>query len=213
MIYTKPLDKSLLKGFKYSPQTGLIFRNKVKNNGKVGPVLTQNGTGYRSITINGNKYLQHRLCFLFKGVDIPEGMCVDHLNGHRSDNRWENLRLVTHVQNSINRVEHREGTIPYIYHSKKRSSWSVRKYIDGEKTHFGFFKDKDEAIKERDRLISEGWPLPKKKIPKHIRHHAKGNRYEVRKNINGKVISFGRFSTEKEAENHRDKLVANNWKI
>jgi len=54
---------------------------------------------YRRITLKGN-YLAHRVIYeLFYG-DIPNKMTVDHINGDRTDNRVENLQLLTRKQNS-----------------------------------------------------------------------------------------------------------------
>jgi hypothetical protein len=51
--------------------------------------------------------LMHRHIFLLKGVDIPSGMEVDHINRNRLDNRFENFRIVTRSQNMANSI-HRD---------------------------------------------------------------------------------------------------------
>ena len=34
---------------------------------------------------------------------IPKGMCIDHINNIRTDNRIENLRVVSYSENSVNK--------------------------------------------------------------------------------------------------------------
>ena len=45
----------------------------------------------------------HRVVLIFAGVEIPAGMEPDHINRDPSDNRLENLRVVTQVENLRNR--------------------------------------------------------------------------------------------------------------
>lgn len=46
---------------------------------------------------------EHRLIWEEAYGPIPKGMQIDHINGVRTDNRLENLRLATNQQNSSNR--------------------------------------------------------------------------------------------------------------
>lgn len=48
-------------------------------------------------------FAAHRLIFKMKGVEIPDGMEIDHKNRNPWDNSWENLRLATPEQNAQNR--------------------------------------------------------------------------------------------------------------
>ena len=43
----------------------------------------------------------HRLVLEYHGVDIPSGMDVDHKNGDRLDNRFENLQLLSRRENLL----------------------------------------------------------------------------------------------------------------
>lgn len=44
----------------------------------------------------------HREVLRYHGVDIPEGLVVDHINRNPLDNRFENLRVVTKSENATN---------------------------------------------------------------------------------------------------------------
>lgn len=58
------------------------------------------GYGYRQITINGKKYFEHRLIFLYHHGYLPE--FLDHIDGNRSNNNIGNLRESTHQENCRN---------------------------------------------------------------------------------------------------------------
>ena len=51
-------------------------------------------SGYRQIEIDFKLFRGGRLAWLYMtGSFPPDGMFVDHANGNRADDRWENLRL------------------------------------------------------------------------------------------------------------------------
>lgn len=61
--------------------------------------------GYRKVQLRDKIYSWHRLMFLyFYGFMPAKNEVVDHLNGQRSDNRLENLRIVTPEINLTNKV-------------------------------------------------------------------------------------------------------------
>jgi HNH endonuclease len=53
--------------------------------------------------IPGNRWVHlHREVLRLNNMQIPEGMFVDHINRVRTDNRLENLRVVTRSENGLN---------------------------------------------------------------------------------------------------------------
>jgi hypothetical protein len=58
--------------------------------------------GYKRITVNKKNTTCHRVVWEMHNGAIPKGMCIDHINRVRDDNRIENLRLVTQSQNALN---------------------------------------------------------------------------------------------------------------
>jgi hypothetical protein len=90
-------------------------------------------------TENG-KYKQvqmHRII-----MNVPEGKFVDHINGDRSDNRRENLRIATHVQNMWNSGKKNKETATSKYKGVVRSKWGkfqIRIAHDGIRERLGSF--------------------------------------------------------------------------
>ncbi len=80
----------------------LSLPHKCASNIKVGDLAgwTEN-TGYRRINIDGHRYVEHHLVWLYMVGEWPPGL--DHKNKDKADNRWSNLRLATKEQNARNR--------------------------------------------------------------------------------------------------------------
>ena len=66
---------------------------------KVGCIGT---SGYVEVGYNGKLLKAHRIIWEVCNGPIPDGMNIDHINGIRSDNRIENLRVVLHSENMKN---------------------------------------------------------------------------------------------------------------
>jgi hypothetical protein len=98
-------------------------------------------TGYIEISVEGARWLGHRLAFLFMLGEVPRN--VDHINRIKSDNRWENLRACTHKENMQN-VNVRRTSLTGIrnVHKHKRSGlYFVSLRLNGKVTSFGYYKD------------------------------------------------------------------------
>lgn len=101
--------------------------------------------GYPSGAILGQRALAHRVAWKWvTGRDPSE---VDHINGIRSDNRWENLRDVDRPENAKNRrlsARNTSGSVG-VYWCKRLESWRVRICVDGRRFHLGHFQTLEEA--------------------------------------------------------------------
>ena len=59
--------------------------------------------GYIRYCILGKHYSGHRLIYETFYGEIPENMVIDHIDGNRSNNKLNNLRLVSYSDNAKNR--------------------------------------------------------------------------------------------------------------
>ena len=77
------------------------YQIRKKSNGRIVKEHTLNDE-YVQVALNRKQYLKHRL-IAFQFIPNPNNLpYVDHINHIRNDNRIENLRWVSHLQNMNN---------------------------------------------------------------------------------------------------------------
>jgi hypothetical protein len=86
-------------------------------------------------------------------LPVKDGMCVDHINGNKLDNRKENLREVTNQQNQWNRKIYKNNTTGYkgVTHRKDKDNYQARIKFGSKEKHLGYFDDPIEAARAYDR--------------------------------------------------------------
>ena len=134
----------------YCEQTGQ-FRWRVRTGYRVRPgmiagSLTQ--TGYIRIGVNRQEYGGHRLAFLYMTGSLPAEE-IDHINGVRSDNRWVNLRAVSHAENAKNLCIQKRNATGIVGVRWNKNRWEATIIFNGEYKHLGTFLDKNDAINAR----------------------------------------------------------------
>tara|TARA_R110000803_G_scaffold16000_1_gene44037 strand:+ start:407 stop:886 length:480 start_codon:yes stop_codon:yes gene_type:complete len=100
-----------------------------------------NTNGYTQIYIGNKKFMKHRLImYAYKGIS---DLFVDHLNGDRNDNRFDNLKYVTHQENMMNmdRVKNAKN----YYWNKSRNKWMSYITINGKNKYLGCFEKEEDA--------------------------------------------------------------------
>lgn len=155
---TKPLPsrERILQLMDYDPQTGMFTYKHCKTKGKIWnlrcpgkPAMNyDNGTGYKSGIIDGQKFYAHRVAWLIMTGEEPE--VIDHINGSRSDNRFCNLRSVSALENARNtkRTITNKSGVMGVHWYKAYSKWSV--YIGYNPIrHLGYFSCWGKAVKTR----------------------------------------------------------------
>ena len=94
----------LNKILSYDPVTGIFrWKKALAKRIRVGDIAgnLRSSDGYIIITIRGIGFYAHRLAWRMITGEWPE--VIDHINRSRADNRWSNLRAVTHLENNRNR--------------------------------------------------------------------------------------------------------------
>ena len=91
--------------------------------------------GYRRVLINNKSFMAHRLCWLICNGKWPEKY-LDHINGNRDDNRIENLREVTHLENNRNTHKHRCGKKLGTSYNKQINRWVAYVYLGKRKQKY-----------------------------------------------------------------------------
>ena len=102
--------------------------------------------GYRQIMIDRSTYRTHRLIFLYHYGWMPE--IIDHINQNVLDNRIENLRSATRVENAYNcklRPDNTSG-VKGVTWCKNKRKWVARLYANRECVNLGRFSDMQDAI-------------------------------------------------------------------
>jgi HNH endonuclease len=147
------ITQSYLKSIvHYDPDTG-VFTRRITNTRwvNVGDVVGSiDGDGYWRTRIKGKDYKMHRLAFVYMTGSSPEYQ-VDHINGNKTDNRWENLRAVTAAQNRRNtkrRITNTSG-VTGVFWGLRRRKWLVYISASTKRIYLGAFTNKDEAIRVR----------------------------------------------------------------
>lgn len=137
----------------YEPGTGCFTWRLPSSVSKVGDRAGgSHGLGYRSIGVDYNKYLEHTLAWVYMTGEWPENE-VDHINGEKSDNRWENLRAATRSENGHNKPAGRKSRtgFPGVY--PHGGLYRARIHIEKETIDLGGHKTIAEA--RVARLLSE----------------------------------------------------------
>lgn len=123
------------------------------------PILGSHG--YLAVGLYKNKkqklFLVHVLMAIVFFNHKPKGntIVVDHINNDRTDNRLDNLQLISHRENVSKDLKN--GTSKYVGVSwnKKAQKWGSSIRIKGKSKHIGYFTDELKASKAyQNKLLS-----------------------------------------------------------
>ena len=149
-ILTQERLKELLH---YCPKTGMFTRKMHRSgNARINDIAGNIHTGtfgkkYVIIKINDKQYKAHRLAVLYMTGKFPE-VETDHDDGNGINNKWDNLKRVSHANNMKNLKLHKGNTssVCGVSWSKKDKRW--RSYINVNKKYFhlGNFINFNDAV-------------------------------------------------------------------
>lgn len=132
----------------YDPIRGIfIWLKRTGSRAHVGAMLgCRTGNGYIECELDGDGYSIHRLAWFYMKGEWPKAE-IDHIDGVRDNNSWDNLRAATRSENRCNVGKYSSNTSGY-----KGVSWSnaARKWVaqiqhQGKPQHLGCFHTPEEA--------------------------------------------------------------------
>lgn len=146
--------------FHYNPLTGIFtWRARDKDQSKAykqwntrfagKPAGRVRDDGYMQVSLKvdgkATKQFLHRLAVIYMGDDCFGD--VDHMNGSKDDNRYSNLRCVTHQKNRINLGMHKGNTSGVTGVTLTKSgSWQAQITSENKNIYLGSFVDFFEAV-------------------------------------------------------------------
>lgn len=112
------------------------------------------GFGYRQIGLDYKKYLEHILAFLYMTDAWPDGD-VDHKNGLKDDNRWDNLIVATKSENNHNKGMLRRNKTGIVGVHKHGNKYRARLQVAGKNIDLGMHNSIEEAKVARDKALAQ----------------------------------------------------------
>ena len=173
-----PAQEYLRQALDYFPETGKFvwkrrpqehFRNSrgmnifnaLYENGAAGNVSIRRQGSAKYVLIGlgypQKRFYAHRLAFAWMGIEVPQGMQVDHINRDGTDNRWSNLRLVTNQENSFNafRRKGKNGHLPRGIEERENGRFSAKLRYNGEWHRLGTHDTQEQALEARKTKATE----------------------------------------------------------
>jgi len=129
----------------YNQETGIVtWKPKGLCGRRSGDEIGTERRGYRIAGIDRKQYFVHRVIWLWMTGEWPE--FIDHINGKRSDNRWENLRNVSQTTNAQNqRKPHKRSKSGYLGVTIKSHGCETRICVKGKNFYIGTYNTPEEA--------------------------------------------------------------------
>ncbi len=149
-IKTYPSQQTIKEYFTYCAQTGnLIWKKKPGPKINIGSVAGyRTNAGYIRVELQDEAYMVHRLIYIYHHGDIPHGYVVDHIDGYKSHNFIDNLRLATSSNNAHNRKTPSNSSTGQkgVYWETDRNKWTAKVTVDGRMKRIGRYKTFEEAV-------------------------------------------------------------------
>ncbi|MEO8640913.1 HNH endonuclease signature motif containing protein [Pseudomonas sp.] len=144
-MYSERRTRLLREMIAYDPLTGLFTWKVDHCRRQAGdPAGSQKPDGYVYLKLLGQTYGAHRVAWMLVTGDWPNA-AVDHRDGVRSNNEWENLRLATRAQNNANVPPRGTSGLKGASYHKRDRCWKAQICIDGKQTYLGSFSTPEQA--------------------------------------------------------------------
>ncbi len=161
-----PIYKELPSADKLKELITITSCGKVISN-KTGKIFKLNLTlnGYYQITLKGKRYSVQRIIFTYFNGQFPRNYMIDHINGIKTDNRIENLRLIKgHQENSQNMIRYKNNKSGYHGVWKVKNTFYSKIQVNGKPINLGSFKiglDAHNAYLEARKIYFNIQPIPR----------------------------------------------------
>lgn len=120
---------------------------------------TVDGDGYIRIALFRQSVLAHRFAWEWDSGPIPEGMQIDHIDHVRTNNKRDNLRIVTHEQNGQNTkksIRNTSGCVGVYWYASREKWWAfIGNVAKGTRKSLGYYSDWFDAVCARKRAEFE----------------------------------------------------------
>lgn len=145
----------------YDPNTGIFTRRvRTSNCVQIGDVAGGLCHNYLSVSVDGRRYLAHRLAWLYMYGELDPNLEIDHINGTPTDNRITNLRQVSSRTNKENRHCRRPDTKSgFLGVYPNGNHWQAKIVVKGCVKCLGTFvtpEEAHEAYLKAKRELHEG---------------------------------------------------------
>ncbi|OJI04523.1 HNH endonuclease [Polynucleobacter sp. MWH-Adler-W8] len=145
-----PTPDRLRELFFYPSAMGKLYNLKTRspNAYRLEEAGTLHHTGYLYVSIDKKSYGVHRIIWVMRhGKDIPKGYEIDHIDGNKSNNHIDNLRLATRAENMQNKSKRIDGNNSYkgVHHRKISGRYSASITYNGEQIALGNYDSALEA--------------------------------------------------------------------
>lgn len=135
-----------VKDLLHIDHNGVLVWSVDRKKAKAGkPFGCSQGSGYIQGQILGKRMYAHRLVWLLSTGLLPTAE-IDHINGNKIDNRFENLRCVSRIDNQQNVIGVRkDNSIGVKGVVKKRGKFAARITVGYKSVYLGTFDTASEA--------------------------------------------------------------------
>ena len=129
--------------------TMIIVEPRTATHGYLTVYLHKNGKGKQQYV--------HRLVASTWTPNPFEKRCVDHIDGDRTNNNYENLRFATDTENQQNKKKQTNTTSIYkgVYFKTARKKWDARIKINKKVKFLGNYESEEEAAKAYNEAAVE----------------------------------------------------------
>lgn len=146
--------EDMLKDINPDPKKGIVRSRRTGES--VGSIVNTKGYVFIGKRANGKIYLIKRSHIIWWSMHqkMPSAkMCIDHIDGDKTNDRIENLQILSNQQNSAKKKKSTKGSSKYMGVQFNKTMKKFRALVEkwGKKYYFGYHENEKQAAIARDR--------------------------------------------------------------